>query len=130
MNSETKKLRPRPLSPHLQVYSWLISSTTSILHRLSGVLLSLGLLVLVAWLVITAFYPEYYDCFTRCMNSFIGTIALLGWALAIYYHLFNGIRHLIWDSGKGFAVSTINKTGPLVIIAAIVATTLTAMVAL
>jgi len=91
--------------------------------------MSAGLVLLAVWLVITAFYPQHYDCLSHCMNSIVGKIALTGWALSIYYHLFNGIRHLLWDSGKGFEVSTINKTGPLVIALAVIATTLTVLAA-
>ena len=129
MNSDTnntvKKPRPRPLSPHLQVYSWLITSTTSILHRLTGMALVLGSLLLVTWLAITAFMPEQYECFSNFCASPVGMIILVGFTWAFFYHLSNGIRHLIWDMGRGFAVATVNVTGPIVIASSIILTAIT-----
>jgi succinate dehydrogenase / fumarate reductase cytochrome b subunit len=127
MNSKTDTLkpRPRPLSPHLQVYSWLITSTLSILHRLTGVVLSFGLLLIVAWIVTAAYAPETYDQVNTCLSSIYGKIILIGFSLALFYHLCNGIRHLFWDMGKGFELKTVTATGVTVILTAL---TLTALV--
>jgi len=117
MNSEnTTKSRPRPLSPHLQVYRWLITSTLSILHRLTGVALSIGLAVVAVWLIILAYYPEQYEQFLGFISSPFGKIIMGGWAFALYYHLFNGIRHLFWDIGKGFDLKNVTRLGYLVLL--------------
>ncbi len=129
MNSDTnntiKKPRPRPLSPHLGIYRKLITMVTSITHRITGVALTLGMLLFVAWLAITAFSPENYDCFADFCASPFGLFILIGFSWAFFYHLTNGIRHLIWDMGHGFAVPTINVTGPLVIIISVLLTATT-----
>lgn len=120
--TEIKKPRPRPLSPHLQVYRWLITSTLSILHRLTGVALSAGLLLIVCWLTTLAYYPEDFAEWSGYLRSPIGLIALGGWSLALCYHLCNGIRHLFWDMGKGFELKTATRSGYAVLIAAPVLT--------
>jgi succinate dehydrogenase / fumarate reductase, cytochrome b subunit len=129
MNSETpttlKTPRPRPLSPHLQVYSWLITSTTSILHRFTGAILSAGMVLFAAWLGILAFAPESYDSFAGFAGSPFGLFILIGFTWAFYYHLSNGIRHLIWDAGYGLRVDQVNITGPLVIASSIILTIIT-----
>ena len=129
-DSTMGKSRPRPLSPHLQVYSWLITSTLSILHRLTGVALSVGLLLIAYWLSILAYYPKEFNEFSQFMRSPIGMIMLGGWSLALYYHLCNGIRHLFWDMGKGFELSNVTRSGYAVLILAIVLTAITWSLAL
>ncbi len=124
INPPAKAARPRPLSPHLQVYRWLISNTLSILHRLTGVALSFGLLLVVAWIIITAYYPGYYEDFTNFLGSPVGYILLGGWSVALFYHFCNGIRHLFWDMGKGFALENATRSGIAVLIATVVLTAL------
>ena len=125
MNSKTSKSRPRPLSPHVQVYRWLITSTLSIFHRATGVVLSLGLLLVSLWLISMAYFPECHAEISKFLRSNYGKPILLGWSLALFYHLCNGIRHLFWDMGKGFALETVTKSGIAVIFAAITLTALT-----
>ena len=123
MNSSTPTVtnpRPRPLSPHLQVYSWLITSTLSIFHRLTGVILSFGLIYLAAWLIIAAYYPDYYEEFTGFSATPFGMLVLAGFTVSLYYHFFNGIRHLFWDMGKGFELDNVRLSGWSVIIATII----------
>ncbi len=122
--------RPRPLSPHLQVYSWLITSTLSIFHRLTGVVLSIGLLYLAVWLVIAAYYPQSYDAFADFSASPIGILIMAGWSVALYYHLFNGIRHLFWDMGKGFELKNVTRSGVAVLILTVIFTSLTWAIAM
>jgi len=112
----------RPLSPHLQVYKPQLTSVLSILHRLTGVALALGTLLLVWWLIAAATGPEAYDTVQGFIGSIIGRLLLLGWTFALFYHLANGIRHLAWDTGRGFELATAYSTGWLVVIAAIVLT--------
>lgn len=112
----------RPLSPHLQVYKPQITSVLSILHRLTGIALAIGTLLLVWWLVAAASGPEAYDTAQGFIGSIIGRVLLLGWTFALFYHLANGIRHLAWDSGWGFELGTAYATGWAVVIVSIVLT--------
>ena len=112
----------RPLSPHLQVYKPQLTSVLSILHRLTGVALAIGTLLLVWWLIAAATGPGAYDAAQGFIGSILGRFLLLGWTFALFYHLANGIRHLGWDSGRGFELTTAYATGWLVVIAAIVLT--------
>jgi succinate dehydrogenase / fumarate reductase cytochrome b subunit len=112
----------RPLSPHLQVYKPQLTSVLSILHRLTGIALAIGTLLLVWWLVAAASGPEAYDAAQGFIGSILGRLLLLGWTFALFYHLANGIRHLAWDSGWGFELSTAYSTGWAVVIVSIVLT--------
>lgn len=89
----------RPLSPHLQVYRPQLTSVLSISHRISGVVLSAGLALVVAWLLALAAGPESFERLNGLMSSVPVTIALVLWTAALFYHLLNGIRHLLWDAG-------------------------------
>jgi succinate dehydrogenase / fumarate reductase cytochrome b subunit len=124
-NIATKKARPRPLSPHLQVYSWLITSTLSIFHRLTGVALAAGLLLVACWLILLAYHPQDYAEFSRFLRGPIGTIILVGWSVSLFYHLFNGIRHLFWDFGYGFELKNVTISGYAVLILTAITTALT-----
>lgn len=87
----------RPLSPHLQVYRLPMTALMSITHRITGAVLSGGFLLIAALLVAAAVSPQCFDTVMTFAKGPIGTIVLLGWAAALYYHALNGIRHLIWD---------------------------------
>ena len=112
----------RPLSPHLQVYKPQLTSVLSILHRLTGIALAIGTLLLVWWLIAAATGPEAYDTAQGFIGSILGRLLLLGWTFALFYHLANGIRHLAWDTGWGFDLATAYRTGWLVVIVSIVLT--------
>ena len=112
----------RPLSPHLQVYRPQLTSVLSILHRITGVGLAVGTLLLVWWLVSAATGPTAFDTVQSFIGSIVGRLLLLAWSFALYYHLCNGIRHLVWDAGKGFELGTAYVSGWLVVIAAAVLT--------
>lgn len=103
--------RPRPLSPHLQVYRWQITMVMSILHRVSGVVLTAGAFALAWWLLAVAAGGETYDTAAACLASPLGRIALFGFSLALVYHLLNGIRHLLWDAGWGFEIPEVYRSG-------------------
>ncbi len=109
----------RPLSPHVSVYRWPITMTVSILHRTTGVGLSLGLIVLAAWLMQTAAGPEQYQYFRVMMGSPVGKVLLIGWTFAFFLHLGNGIRHLVWDTGRGFEKSHANASAWTVLFLAV-----------
>ena len=95
-------VRDRPLSPHLQVYRWQIGNTLSIMHRLTGIALALGLAALAYWLVCLAAGEAAYVSAMRLLSSPLGMLCTVGWAFSFLYHLLNGVRHLCWDAGYGF----------------------------
>ena len=111
-------MRPtaRPLSPHLQIYRWQISSVLSVLHRASGVVLGAGTLLLTWWLMALASGPDAYATVHSFFSSLGGKIVLFGVTWALFYHLCNGIRHLAWDAGFGFAVGARIHTGWVVVV--------------
>ena len=113
---------PRPLSPHLQVYKPQLTSITSILHRITGIALSAGILYLLCWLVAAANGAESFDRLQDFNGSIIGRLLLLGWSVAFFYHLLNGVRHLAWDAGFGFELPAAYRSGYAVLIGTAVLT--------
>lgn len=109
----------RPLSPHLQVYRPQITSMLSITHRISGVALAAGALLLTYWLTSAAYGPEVFERTHALFGTTIGRLFLLGFTFAFFFHLCNGIRHLFWDAGKGFEISAVRASGILVILSAV-----------
>ncbi len=109
----------RPLSPHISVYRWPVSMALSILHRVTGVALSVGFVVLVTWLFDAASGPDAYGVFMSVMDSLVGKLLLIGWSLAFFYHLSNGARHLLWDTGRGLEMDQVNLSSWLVLASAI-----------
>ena len=89
--------RPRPTSPHLQIYRWQIGNSLSIVHRLTGIALAVGLVALSYWLVSLAGGERSYAAAARVFASPVGLAALMGWTFAFLFHLLNGVRHLFWD---------------------------------
>lgn len=112
----------RPLSPHLQVYRPQLTSILSILHRATGIALSLGVLYLAVWVMCASAGPETYAKFQAFNGSIVGRFVLGGWLFCVFYHLFNGIRHLFWDAGYGFEIKDAYRSGWLVVAASLVAT--------
>jgi succinate dehydrogenase / fumarate reductase, cytochrome b subunit len=111
--------RIRPLSPHLQVYRWQIGNSLSILHRITGSALALGLLALCYWLISLAGGPDSYRAAARAFASPLGILLLIGWTFAFMYHLLNGVRHLLWDVGLGFERKQRHASGWLAVLGAI-----------
>lgn len=114
--------RARPLSPHLQVYRLPLVAILSITHRITGVGNSIGLLLMTAWLVSAASGPEAYEGMMAFLGSFFGRFLLFCWTLSVFYHLCNGIRHLLWDVGYGLDLRDAYKSGYAVMIGAVVLT--------
>lgn len=112
----------RPLSPHLSVYKFRITSSLSILHRMTGVAMSLGAVALVWWLFAVASGPAAYDRFAGVAGSIVGQVFIAGWLFTFFYHLCNGIRHLFWDAGKGLAIEQARASGQVVIVVSALAT--------
>ena len=115
----------RPLSPHLQIYRPQITSVLSILHRITGFALSVGLLLLAGLVISAAFGQQSFDLVRGQMSTWYGYILLMGWSWAFYYHLCNGVRHLFWDIGKGFELSTVTTSGWAVLLASLTMTAVT-----
>ena len=111
-----------PLSPHLQIYRWHISSLLSIIHRISGVINLLALILIFFWLIVLSFGESNYELFLLIINSFFGKFILIGFTWSMSFHIFSGIRHLVWDLGYGFEIKTANISGIIVIICSLVLT--------
>jgi succinate dehydrogenase / fumarate reductase cytochrome b subunit len=114
----------RPLSPFMigPYYRPQLTSVLSILHRATGVLLTLGGIVLVCWLVAAAGDPARYAAFADCIGSIPGRIGLFAFSAALNYHFLNGIRHLFWDAGHGYEIPKAYASGWAVVVLATVFT--------
>lgn len=121
--------RNRPISPHLQIYRPQITSILSITHRATGVFLTMGALALVYWLANVAGGPESFATAQSWFGAWLVQLMLVGWLFSFYYHLGNGIRHLVWDSGHGYDLETLTRSGYIVVGFAAVATLLSLIVA-
>lgn len=119
----------RPLSPFLN-YRWGVTNSLSILHRVTGVALSIGILFLTIWLIAMATGPEEYASVATLFGTIWFKLALTGWAFCFFYHLANGVRHLVWDAGRGFSHSAIRVGGLLVVVFAVAATAVYASIGL
>lgn len=98
----------RPLSPHLQVYRPMINMVMSIVHRITGAALYFGTVLLAWWLVAAASGPDYFSFVNGMFGSIAGRIVLIGYTWALLHHMFGGIRHLVWDTGRGFDLRTVD----------------------
>lgn len=119
--TETSGLPPRPLSPHLSIWRWHVTMFTSIAHRTTGVGLYLAALIAAGWAVSLASGPEVYGAYMALMGSVLGKLVLFAITVALFYHLANGIRHLVWDFGYGFKVRTADFSAVVVIAFAVAA---------
>ena len=113
---------PRPTSPHWQIYRWQIGNSLSILHRLTGVALALGLLALGFWLVSLAGGEQSYAAAAKVFASPVGFLFLVGWTFAFLYHLLNGVRHLFWDAGYGYERTQRHVSGWFAVLGALALT--------
>lgn len=116
----------RPLSPHLQVYDMAqMTSALSIMHRVTGVIWSGGTLLLVWWLMAAATGESAFAAVQWFLSSFLGLVLLFGLTAAAWYHTLAGIRHLVWDAGRGFDMASVYATGRMVLIGTAALTVLT-----
>ncbi|MBL95607.1 MAG: Succinate dehydrogenase cytochrome b556 subunit [Alphaproteobacteria bacterium MarineAlpha3_Bin5] len=106
----------RPISPHLQIYRPQITSILSITHRFTGIILSFGACLLFYWLTAASLGVEAYNTAQSILSSWIGKFVMLGVVFSVWYHLANGIRHLFWDIGVGFELTTLRFSGLIVVI--------------
>ncbi len=109
----------RPLSPHLQIYKPEVTSALSILHRLTGVVLALGALLLTYWLTSAAYGPEAFSKAHDFMAGWLGRLILFGVSFSLFFHLCNGVRHLFWDIGWGLELRQVKGSGYLVALTAL-----------
>lgn len=122
--------RNRPLSPHLQVYKLPLPAVLSVMHRGTGVVLAVGTVLVTWWLASLADGEEAFNFANAILGSWLGKLVLFGWTWALFYHLSNGIRHLVWDTGFGFDLPTTYLTSKIVIGASFVLTILVWIVAI
>ena len=111
-----------PLSPHIQIYRWHISSLLSITHRISGVVNLLALILIFFWMIALSLGENNYESFLLIINSFFGKFILIGFTWSMIFHLLSGARHLVWDLGYGFKFKTANISGIIVIISSLILT--------
>lgn len=119
----------RPMSPHIQIYKMPITATLSILHRGTGVVLFIGLLLMVWVLAAVAGGVDSWQTMQHFLSSWLGQFVLLGFTFSLYYHLCNGMRHLLWDTGKGLSLKSVHFSALVVLIASAVLTLLTWIIA-
>ena len=114
--------KARPLSPHLQVYRLPLPALLSITHRMTGVILATGTVLLSLWLVALAYGPESFEMAMMIIAHPLGQLVLFGYSAALFYHMCNGIRHLNWDRGAGLEIEQVYRSGKMTIALAIVLT--------
>ena len=114
MSDAAKAPRERPLSPHLSIWRWHITMASSIANRATGVALYVGGLIAAAWALSLASGPDAYATFKAVLGSPLGLVVMFGLTVSFFYHLANGIRHLVWDAGYGFALKTANAASVFV----------------
>lgn len=114
----------RPISPHLQIYSWSLEMALSIFHRATGVALGGGALLMTWWIISIATGPAAYGQFRLVMGGMVGKTILLAFTFSLMLHLCNGIRHLFWDMGKGFDLKDSHRSSKLVLISSLLLTLL------
>jgi succinate dehydrogenase / fumarate reductase, cytochrome b subunit len=111
----------RPTSP-FWIYRWQIGNSLSILHRITGAALAVGLIALSYWLVALASGPQSYAAASSLFASPLGEAMLIGWTFAFFFHLLNGVRHLFWDAGRGFERSARHLSGWFAVLGALLLT--------
>ncbi len=124
----TQDPQNRPLSPHLTIYRPQLNSVLSILHRITGIVLFFGLLLLIFWFFSMSVGQASFDLFSALINSLIGKLILLGSLCALWYHFFTGVRHLFWDVGIGFRLEWVQRSSYAVLIATICLIILTLLI--
>jgi succinate dehydrogenase / fumarate reductase cytochrome b subunit len=117
-------MNQRPLSPHLGVYKFMYTMSLSIMHRLTGLAATIGLLGFVWWLMALATGADAYATAMRCLSSPVARVLLAGFTFAFVYHFCNGIRHLAWDTGRGLERAQARRSGAVVIVSALLLTAL------
>ena len=117
--AEARRAVERPLSPHLSIYSPLINMMMSIVHRITGGALYFGTLLLAAWLIAIALGERQFDIVNGLFAHPLGRLVLFGYSWALLHHMLGGIRHLIWDTGRGLEIRQINLLSWLTIVGSV-----------
>jgi succinate dehydrogenase / fumarate reductase cytochrome b subunit len=117
-------MNQRPLSPHLGVYKFMYTMSLSIMHRMTGIAASIGFLVFVWWLMALASGPGAYESAVHVLTSPFAKLLLIGFTFSFVYHFCNGIRHLVWDTGRGLERAQARRSGAVVVVAALLLTVL------
>jgi len=117
-------MNQRPLSPHLGVYKFMYTMSLSILHRITGIAATVGFLLFTGWLMALASGPDSYARAMQLLGSPFAKLLLVGFTFSFVYHFCNGIRHLVWDTGRGLERAQARRSGAVVIVAALVITAL------
>ena len=112
----------RPLSPHLSIHKKVLTAVFSIFHRLTGIFLTLGSLLLVLWFLSISIGENFYNYFQIIFSNFIFKAILFFWTLAFFYHLFNGIRYLFWSFSLGMELKTVYLSGYIIALLTIIST--------
>ena len=112
----------RPLSPHISIHKKVLTAVFSIFHRITGIGLSLGSILICIWIALIAFGEEYFSIFQTILSSLFFTLVLILWTTGMFYHLFNGIRYLFWSFGYGLELKTVNNTSYYVVILTVLST--------
>lgn len=120
--AEARQTVERPLSPHLSIYARQINMVMSILHRITGTALYFGTLLLAAWLIATAMGEREFELVNAAFNHPLGRLVLLGYTWALVHHMLGGMRHLLWDTGRGLQIWQVNSLSWLTIIGSAVLT--------
>ena len=120
--AEAERRMERPLSPHLSIYRWQINMLMSIVHRITGAALYLGTLLLAAWLVAAANGEQSFALVNGLFAHPIGKLVLVAYTWALLQHLLGGMRHLLWDTGRGLHIWQVNALSWLTVLAAIALT--------
>jgi len=115
-------MNQRPMSPHLGVYKFMYTMALSILHRITGCAASVGFLLFVWWLMALASGPAAYASAMNALGSPLAKLLLVGFTFSFVYHFCNGIRHLVWDTGRGLERAQARRSGAVVMIAALLLT--------
>ncbi len=122
--TDSKATVERPLSPHLQIYSPMLTMMLSIVHRMTGAALFFGTALLAWWLLAAASGPEAFETVQGFMGSILGRIILLGYTWALIHHMLGGLRHLVWDTGRGFELPTVELVAKLMVASSVALTIL------
>ena len=119
----------RPLSPHLQIYRPQLTSILSIVHRASGLFLIAGTIAFSTWVVALSCGESIFVAYTGLLNSLPGQLFTLGCLFSFFYHLCNGVRHLLWDAGHGYQLRSVYLSGGLVVVVSVLMTVLAVLAA-
>ena len=115
-------IHARPLSPHIGIYRQQINMVMSIVHRITGTALYFGTLLLAWWLIAIAQGPQALDLVNMVLGHPVGKLVLFGYTWALVHHMFGGLRHFIWDTGRGFDLGTVNTLSWLTIFGSVIVT--------